>query len=179
MHYSEITQFWFDEIKPKKWFEKDEEFDSLLSDRFLKQVELGLKGKLNIWNENIGGCLGLILLMDQFTRNIFRDTPKAFEGDSLALDLSLDAIKKGYLTEKNSSWRHFLLMPLMHSENLAIQEMSLPLFQHYTNEKTYTFAKRHHDIIRRFSRFPHRNQLLGRVSSIEEDMFLAEPGSSF
>ena len=179
MHYSEITQFWFDEIKPKKWFEKDEGFDSLLSDRFLRQVELGLKGRLNIWNENIEGCLGLILLLDQFTRNIFRDTPKAFEGDSQALDLSLDAIKKGYLNEKNSGWRHFLLMPLMHSENLAIQEMSLPLFQNYTNEKTYSFAKRHYDIIKRFSRFPHRNQLLGRVSSREEVLFLAEPGSSF
>ena len=179
MHYSEITQFWFDEIKPKKWFEKDEDFDSLLSDRFLKQVDLALKGELNIWNENVGGCLSLILLLDQFTRNIFRDTPKAFEGDFQALDLSLDAIKKGYLTEKNSGWRHFLLMPLMHSENLAIQEMSLPLFQKYTNEKTYLFAKRHYDIINRFGRFPHRNQVLGRVSSRGEEVFLAQPGSSF
>ena len=88
-------------------------------------------------------------------------------------------ITKGYLEYDNTSWRHFLLMPLMHSENLAIQELSLPLFKKYTNDKTYDFAKRHYEIINSFGRFPHRNDILGRKSTQEEIIFLKNPGSSF
>ena len=179
MNYSAVTKFWFEEIDPQKWFEKNENFDSMVSKRFLHLVELALESKLNNWKENLEGCVGLTILLDQFTRNIYRDKPKAFAGDSKALDLCFHAIKEGYLLSGNSLWRHFLLMPMMHSENLAIQEMSLPLFKKYTNERTFEFAKRHHNIISKFNRFPHRNRVLGRDSSKEEMIFLSKPGSSF
>ena len=179
MHYSAITQFWFEEIKPDKWFEKDEDFDSILSKKFSNQVKLALANKLDYWKKNLESCMSLILLLDQFTRNIYRDKAKAFSGDPKALDLSLHAIKNDYLQSENDAWRHFILMPMMHSENLAIQEMSLPLFKKYTNQRTFEFAKKHHDIICKYNRFPHRNQILGRKSSKEEQLFLGEPGSSF
>ena len=179
MNYSTITKFWFEEIHSQKWFEKDEDFDSILTKKFSNQVQLALADKLDYWKIDLEGCLSLILLLDQFTRNIYRDNAKAFSGDLKALDLCLHAIKNGYLLSDNSSWRHFMLMPMMHSENLAIQEMSLPLFKKYTNERTFEFAKKHHDIVSKFNRYPHRNQILGRQSSEEEMIFLSEPGSSF
>ena len=179
MHYSAITKFWFQEIEPQKWFEKDEKFDSFLSRRFSVQVDLALKNKLDHWKEDLEGYVSLIIILDQFTRNIYRGTPNSFIGDFKALDLSLEAIRQGFLRCENIYWRHFILMPMMHSENLAIQEMSLPLFKKYTNERTFEFAKKHYNIINKFDRFPHRNCILGRKSSKEEILFLREPGSSF
>ncbi len=179
MDHSAVTKFWFNEINPKQWFEKDEHFDLVLSKRFKVQVELALKDKLDHWAESLEGCVSLIILLDQFTRNIYRDAPKAFAGDSKALALCLSAIVHGYLQKASSSWSQFLLMPMMHSENLAIQEMSLPLFKKYTNKRTFNFANKHYSIIKEFGRFPHRNSILGRKSSDEEHIFLREPGSSF
>jgi len=179
IHYSAITNFWFKEIDPDKWFVKDKSFDSNLSNKFSSQVQLALDNKLENWKENEEGYLALILLLDQFTRNIFRNDPKAFSGDTEALNLCFQSILKGMLNNNNSSWRHFFLMPMMHSENIAIQEMSLPLFEKYTNEKTLNYARKHHKIIQRFGRFPHRNKILDRKSSDYEFMFLKEPGSSF
>ena len=179
MDFNTIIKFWFKDIDSKKWFEKDDNFDQLLKERFNSLVDLALDDNLLDWDINIKGNLALILLLDQFTRNIYRNTPKAFAGDGKALKLCFIGITKGYLENDNTSWRHFLLMPLMHSETLAIQELSLPLFIKYTNDKTYDFAKRHYEIINNFGRFPHRNAILGRKSTQEEIIFLKKPGSSF
>ena len=179
MDYENIIKFWFDDIDQKKWFEKDDNFDELLKNKFSTHVELALDNNLDHWKSDIKGYLALILLLDQFTRNIYRNSPKAFVGDKKALNLSLIGVGQGFLNNDNLSWRHFLLMPMMHSETLAVQEMSLPLFKKYTNEKTYDFAKRHYDIIKDFGRFPHRNKILGRDSTKEEIQFLTQPGSSF
>ena len=179
MDYENIIKFWFDDIDQKKWFEKDDNFDELLKNKFSKHVELALDNKFDHWKSDIKGYLALILLLDQFTRNIYRNSPKAFVGDKKALNLSLIGVSQEFLNHDNLSWRHFLLMPMMHSETLAVQEMSLPLFKKYTNEKIYDFAKRHYDIIKDFGRFPHRNKILGRDSTKEEIQFLTQPGSSF
>ena len=179
MDFNTVIKFWFEDIDTKMWFEKDDNFDQLLKDRFNSLVKLALDDNLVDWKVNIEGNLALIILLDQFTRNIYRNTPKAFTGDDKALKLCFIGITQGYLAHKNSSWRHFLLMPLMHSENLAIQELSLPLFKKYTNDKTYDFAKRHYEIIKKYGRFPHRNSILGRKSTNEENIFLKKPGSSF
>jgi uncharacterized protein (DUF924 family) len=138
-----------------------------------------LKGERDSWANTAAGCLALIILLDQFTRNIYRNTPRAFSGDEMALALSLRCLERGYLDDADANQRHFMLMPLMHSEDLAIQDMSLPLFETHTNARTLDYAQQHRDIVARFGRFPHRNAILGRPSSPEEIEFLTQPGSSF
>ena len=118
-------------------------------------------------------------MLDQFTRNIFRDSARAFSGDDMALALSLRCVERDYIAHPNENWRRFMLMPMMHSEDLAIQEASLPLFRTYASELTYDYAVAHHDMIVRFGIFPQRNRILGRPSTEEERLFLTQPGSSF
>ena len=110
---------------------------------------------------------------------MFRDTPRAFAGDERALALSTLCFNKDYLTNLDIHRRQFMLMPMMHSENLAVQDTALPLFKKYASEKDYEYAEKHRDIIARFGRFPHRNVILRRKSSNEELEFLKQPGSSF
>ena len=136
----------------------------------LKTVRRALAGQLDSWAEDAEGLLALIILLDQMTRNIFRDTPMAFAGDDMALALTLKAIDRAISTCWNIS-QQFLLMPMMHAEDLAIQEASLPLFEKYTNADTYDYAIRHRDIIARFGRFPHRSTILGRPLTAEEAEF--------
>ena len=175
-----ILSFWFDETPQKNWFIKDAAFDDLLRQRFEKTVRRALAGQLDSWAENADGLLALIILLDQMTRNIFRDTPMAFAGDDMALALTLKAIDRGDLDMlEHQPHRQFLLMPMMHAEDLAIQEASLPLFEKYTNADTYDYAIRHRDIIARFGRFPHRSSILGRPLTAEEAEFLKGPNSSF
>ena len=176
----DILAFWFEEISPETWFKKDALFDDMLMQKFGRVIEKALAGRLDKWAQNKDGRLALILLLDQMTRNIFRNTPKAFSGDEIACALSLRSVADGFLEkEKNVDKRQFFLMPMMHSEDLKIQKQSLPLFQALTSENTYGYAIRHHDIIERFGRFPHRNQILNRPSSNEELAFLTQHGSSF
>ncbi len=121
-----------------------------------------------------------MLLLDQFPRQIWRDTPLAFAGDGQALGLSLRAEQRGWLAaEPDPAHRQFLLMPRMHAEDLAIQEAARPLFEQFTDPRTLEFARRHRDVIARFGRFPHRNTALGRCSTAEELAFLQTPGSRF
>ena len=177
---SGILNFWFEEISPEFWFKKDIAFDNQLKQQFGPLVEQALAGQLDKWADHSEGRLALILLLDQMTRNIYRDTPKAFAGDDMACALSLRSVADGYLeTEDDIDKRHFLLMPMMHSEDITIQENSLPLFKKHTAERTYDYAIRHRDIVARFGRFPHRNAILGRPSTDEEKEFLAGPNSSF
>ncbi len=174
-----VLTFWFEESTQEQWFEKDNVFDATIRKRFEPTVKSSLRGERDRWADTISGCLALIIVLDQFTRNIYRGTPRAFSGDEVALALSLRCLNRGYLDAVEVNQRHFMLMPLMHSEDLAIQDMSLPLFETHTNERTLDFAQRHRDIIARFGRFPHRNAILGRPSSSEETEFLTQPGSSF
>ena len=151
----------------------------MIENRFSSAIENAMAGKLDSWEESETGCLALIILLDQFTRNVFRDTPRAFAGDKRALALSQLCCDKDYLTNPDVQRRQFMLMPMMHSENLAFQDAALPLFKKYASEKDYEYAEKHRDIIARFGRFPHRNVILGRKSSNEELEFLKQPGSSF
>ena len=176
---AEVLAFWFEDSKPEQWYKKDPAFDEAIRDRFESTIVAALAGRLDSWADEVESCLALILLLDQFTRNIYRDTPRAFSGDDMAVALSLRCIDRGFLTHENAAWRQFMLMPMMHSEELEIQQRSIPLFEAHTNPLTHDYAIRHRDIVARFGRFPHRNAILGRPSSDEEVAFLKEPGSSF
>ena len=175
----EILSFWFDEISPKQWFTKDDAFDAMLTERFGKLVADALGGRLDSWAKTKDGSLALILLLDQMTRNIHRDTPLAFAGDEMALAHALQAADKGYLSDEISAKNTFTLMPLMHSEDSAIHQIAAPLFAQYTNEMAQESLARHTAIITRFGHYPHRNAIIGRPSSDEEIAFLKQPGSSF
>lgn len=176
---ADILGFWFTDTDPEQWFKKDDAFDAVLQDKFEPTLGKALAGKLDGWADTLDGCLALIIVLDQFTRNIHRDTPRAFAGDEMALALALRCIDRGYLETPDTNYRHFMLMPLMHSEDLSIQDMSLPLFEKHTQPRTLDFAQRHRDIVAKFGRFPHRNAILGRPSSSAETEFLTQPGSSF
>ena len=175
----EILNFWFKECKPEQWFKKNEDFDQMIENRFSIAIDDAIEGKMNSLEETETGCLALIILLDQFTRNVFRDTPHAFTGDKRALTLSQLCCDKDYLTNPEIHRRNFMLMPMMHSENLAVQDAALPLFKKYASEKDFEYAEKHRVIIARFGRFPHRNVILGRKSTNEELEFLKQPGSSF
>ena len=175
----EIVNFWFAECKPDQWFKKDPKFDKMLGERFTELVEIALEDKLDSWSHLETGCLALILLLDQFTRNIFRDTPRAFAGDEKALELSYKCNEYGYLNNGDVHKCHFMLLPMMHSEEISVQDSSLSLFKNLNDKNIYDYALRHRDIIKRFGRFPHRNSVLRRKSSEEEIEFLTQIGSSF
>ena len=175
-----VLQFWFEQTEPKQWFSKDLAFDALIEERFAHLVVRALDGELMSWSQDADVCLALILLLDQFPRHIYRASAQAFAGDAQALELSLMTVKQGWVSESpNMNHRKFYLMPMMHSEKLAVQRASLPLFAAHTDENTMRFARRHVEIIERFGRFPHRNKALGRPNTQEEKAFLDQPGSSF
>jgi hypothetical protein len=176
----EVLEFWFSETLPRQWFAKDAGFDALVRDRFLGLTRQALARELDAWSAAPTGGLALVLLLDQFPRQIWRDTAKAFAGDPQALAVSLQAVEQGWLAaEPEQARRQFWLMPLMHSEDLAVQEAALPLFERFCDARTADFARRHRDVIARFGRFPHRNAALGRRSGAEELAFLRTPGSRF
>ncbi|MBO6815283.1 MAG: DUF924 domain-containing protein [Rhizobiaceae bacterium] len=175
----DVLDFWFEQTSAEQRFTKDLAFDETIRSRFGDLIEDALDGKLASWSASKNGLMALVIIFDQFTRNIYRDTAKAFAGDVKALALSLEGQERGYLESFDEYWRIFLLMPMMHSEDLAVQELSLPLFEKYTDAETHDYAVRHRDIIKRFGRFPHRNEALGRETTEEEFRFLQQPGSSF
>ena len=176
---ADILNFWVFETKSEFWFKKNDDFDAAIQDRFGKTVTGALAGRLDHWANDADGCLALIVILDQFTRNMFRHSAQAFLGDEMALALSLRCVERTYLDADEPSYCQFMLMPMMHSEDIGIQNMSLPLFEKYTSKLTHEYAMKHRDIIARFGRFPHRNAMLGRPSSRDEDQFLIQPGSSF
>lgn len=158
---ADVLEFWFGQSRPRQWFAKDAAFDALLRERFLGLTRSAIAGELSAWNAEPSGALALVLLLDQFPRQIWRDTAMAFSGDPQALALSLKAVELGWLeAEPEQARRQFWLMPLMHSEDLAVQEAALPLFERFSDPRTADFACRHRDVIARFGRFPHRNALL-------------------
>jgi uncharacterized protein (DUF924 family) len=168
-----------------KWFRKDAAFDSEIATRFSADVEAALGGAASA-NDSAESILAHILLLDQFTRNIFRDTPRAFAGDAQALTLATDLIGRGADKNLPPLQRWFVFLPFEHSESLLDQERSVALFAALRREaqtpafdSAYDYAVRHRDVIARFGRFPHRNIILGRPSTSEEIDFLRQPGSSF
>ena len=176
----EVLWFWFDEISKEQKFKKDLAFDQLIKDRFGDRVDAALAGGLTEWEDHPLSRLALIILLDQFTRNIYRGDPKCFSGDSRALALSKRCVEEGDLdAAKDAAHRIFALMPMMHSEDIAVQDASTPLYEKYTDENTLKYAHLHRDIIEKWGRYPHRNEVLGRESTPEELEFLQQPGSSF
>ena len=174
-----ILNFWFKECTPKMWFKKNKEFDNLIKNRFQKILEFCLENKINNYHFTKEDYLSWIIVLDQFSRNIYRNQTKSFAGDKKALKLSKIAIKKSFLKSNEDNYNSFFLMPYMHSEKLSDHQFSLPFFKKYTNKKTYDSAERHKKVIETFSRFPHRNEILGRKSTKSELEFLKLPGSKF
>ena len=185
-----ILDFWFlppgepgHRTSRPEWFRKDAAFDLLIRQRFGDQIERALAGGLLEWDDEPRGALARIILLDQFTRNAFRDTPRAFAGDSLALAAALALVGAGSDRQLAPVERWFVYLPLEHAEDLAIQERSVALFNALAAEPgmegIVEYAVRHRDIVARFGRFPHRNRILGRASTPEEDEFLKLPGSGF
>ena len=174
-----VLNFFFEECNPKDWFKKDQYFDYQIKKNFGNLIEYAVLGYLNDWQRSLNGSLALIILTDQFTRNVFRGTPRSFSGDILALRTCLNCLCTFDVSQQKKEIAHFILIPLMHSENLNAQEMSLPLFRLHTSDKVYRYALKHKNIIAKFGRFPHRNAILGRTSTKSEIQFLKTPGSSF
>ena len=179
MRYEDILLFWFEELTKKQWFEKSDTVDSMIRERFLSTYEMSVSGELHSWRSEPHGYLAEIIVLDQFSRNIFRDSPQAFLYDPLALCLSQHAVHMGYDKKIDISQRGFLYMPYMHSESITIHEEAVRLFQQPGLESNYKFELAHKKIIDQFGRYPHRNSILGRDSTPEEVQFLTTPNSSF
>lgn len=187
----DILTFWFGRpsepghTEPRgRWFEKDPAFDAECARRFLDTCEKAAAGELRSWRDEPRSCLALLLLLDQFPRNLFRGTPRAFATDAQAREVARHALARGLDVSLPPVWRWFFYLPFEHSEDLHDQRLSLSLFEtlalgHPPTAETLEYAQRHHDIIARFGRFPHRNTALGRESTPEEVAFLQEPSSSF
>ena len=178
--YQSIIDFWFQEIEPPAWWKKDPDFDQLLQERFGKVHAMATAGELSGWRETALGRLAEIIVLDQFSRNIFRDTQQAFACDGIALVLAQEAVSSGADNELTPGQRAFLYMPYMHSESPCIHKKAVDLFgAEGMSSGNLEFEMKHKAIIDRFGRYPHRNELFGRVSTDEEVAFLEGPGSSF
>jgi uncharacterized protein (DUF924 family) len=185
----EILSFWFEEPdgtagkSRKVWFVKNPDFDAEIRTRFLVDYEQAAAGSLDSWQNSAPGSLALILLLDQFPRNLFRGTPQAFATDGKALVVAQAAIARGFDQALPPIQRTFIYMPFMHSENLEIQHRSVELFRPLAEDpetrNSYVYAIKHLEVIQRFGRFPHRNAILDRANILEETEFLKQPGSSF
>lgn len=174
-----ILHFWFQELSPAQWWAVDPAFDALLRERFGPLLLQAAQGELWAWRDTPQGRLAEIIVLDQFSRNIHRQTPGAFAQDPMALALSQEAVRAGALQALGEDERVFLLMPHMHSESAQVHAAAEPLFAQWTPARNLDFERRHKAIIDRFGRYPHRNAILGRASTPEETAFLLEPGSSF
>jgi uncharacterized protein (DUF924 family) len=171
------------------WFAPDPAFDEEVRARFAELAERAAAGELEAWRESPPGALALVIALDQFPRNLYRGSARAFAADAAARDVCLDAQARGFDRALSRVERWFLYLPLMHAEDRALQERSVALFEALAAgagpelaealEQATDFARRHRDVIARFGRFPHRNAALGRASTREEIAFLAEPGSRF
>ncbi|MEJ7632474.1 MAG: DUF924 family protein [Rubrobacteraceae bacterium] len=185
-----ILDFWFGrEDEPgygefrNVWFQKDEDFDREVQTRFREDHERAANGDLDEWREEARSALALVILLDQFPRNIFRGDAQTHATDAKAQEVSEHAIERALDRELPAFQRMFLYMPFMHSESIEAQRRSVELFQRLRDEPggpdVVSYAIGHRDIVERFGRFPHRNDILGRQTTPEEAEFLTQPGSSF
>lgn len=184
----DILDLWFGDRRApptaatsKRWFAKDEAFDTMLRERFGEALAAARRGELDAWASAADGALALIILLDQFGRNCHRGSAAMYAGDAKGLALAEDAIDRGFDRELRPVERTFVYMPFMHAEDLAAQERCVELFRAMGADgaQNLEYAIAHRDIVARFGRFPHRNELLGRESTDEEREFLKKPGSSF
>lgn len=187
----DVLDFWF--LAPDnpghgqsraEWFRKDDAFDAQIRERFGALIDTAIDGGLRDWAATPRGALALILVLDQFTRNVYRDTPRAFAGDEQALALAVALTQSGQDQQLEPTLRAFVYMPFEHAEDLVMQARAVELFQLLAQaregyESMLDYAQRHQEVIARFGRFPHRNAILGRDSTPEELAFLQQPGSRF
>nr|BFD61769.1 DUF924 family protein [Bdellovibrio sp. HM001]BFD65595.1 DUF924 family protein [Bdellovibrio sp. HAGR004] len=177
MNAKTVISFWFEEIDPQLWFARNEEFDQLLRARFSDLHDQVSKGETYLWRNSPEGRLAEILVLDQFSRNMFRGSAKAFASDAQALVLAQEAVSQGDDMELPLQQRGFLYMPYMHSESPLIHDQAMKLFAQEGLENSYKFEVAHKKIIDQFGRYPHRNAVLGRESTTAELEFMKEhPG---
>ncbi|TVQ70627.1 MAG: DUF924 domain-containing protein [Oceanospirillales bacterium] len=177
--HTQVLDFWFKELEPKQWWEKNHQLDLMIQTKFGALHQQAKAGELFEWRETPSGSLAEVIVLDQFSRNIFRDRPESFASDPLALALAQFAISKGFDLELSPTERSFLYLPFMHSESKVIHQQAIKLFEALGNANSLEFERKHKVIIDRFGRYPHRNSILGRESTDEEIEFLKEPDSSF
>lgn len=173
----DILDFWFEEAGPDKWYVKNPDFDREITDRFLGQYAQAAAGKLDAWMDTPEGALALVLLLDQFPRNMFRDTAKAFATDEKALTIAKASVARGDDAKIPVFRSRFFYLPYMHSEDLQDQEACVRLFEAVSDRvDNLKWALAHRDVIEKFGRFPHRNAALGRTTTPEEQAWLDAGG---
>jgi uncharacterized protein (DUF924 family) len=184
-----VLAFWFDPAHKDKWYKRDLAFDAQIREQFGYLVDAAAAGHLNHWSNTPSGWVALLILLDQFPRNIYRDDPRAWALDLLAQQIVVSGVEEGFDRQLPPIQRVFAYMPLEHAEDIGLQQRSVQLFEclcdslpaderdHYTGFLDY--ARGHESVIKRFGRFPHRNVVLGRETTPEEKVYLAEHGSSF
>lgn len=176
---AEVLRFWFQGVRnDPRWFRKDAAFDREIRDRFLSLYAQAESGALSAWRDAPAECLALVIVLDQFPRNMFRGEARAFATDALAREAAGAIVSRGWDREMAKSERLFAYLPFEHSERLADQDLACDLMKDFDAEQL-GYALRHREIIRRFGRFPHRNEALQRASTPEETEFLKQPGSGF
>ncbi len=176
---SQVLSFWFEELTEDDWFSADPNIDAMITSQFGALHKAAARCELWPWRATPHGRLAEIIVLDQFSRNIYRHHPDAFRQDPAALCLAQEAVSVSADSSLTPTQKAFLYMPFMHSESAAVHDVAMQLFSIPGLEKELAFEKQHRDIILRFGRYPHRNDILGRNSSDEELEFLAQPGSSF
>jgi len=175
----DVLRFWFDELEPKKWWTKDSALDARIGERFGALHARASQGELFEWRGTARGRLAEVIVLDQFSRNIHRDSAQAFADDGMALALAQEAVAGGHDAELETGEKAFLYLPYMHSESARIHDEAVRLYSAPGLETNLEFEQKHKVIIDRFGRYPHRNAVLGRESTPEEIEFLKQPGSSF
>lgn len=177
----DVLNFWFNETEPAQWFQKNPDFDQSIRDRFQMTYTMARDGVCDGWNGDVEGVLALCLVLDQFPRNMFRDTAQAFATDDQALAVARRALTLGYDQILPVIQRRFIYLPFEHSERMEDQEKSVSLFAAMRDEDPlgYEYAVRHRDVIAQFGRFPHRNAVLGRANTEAEGIYLSQPGAGF
>lgn len=172
-----VLDFWT-EAGPKRWYVRDEAFDTDIRARFLAAHEAAAAGRLAAWEDSAEGALALLILLDQFPRNMFRGSARAFVTDPLARAAATRALQRGFDQDIEPPLRQFFYLPFMHSEQIADQDRCVALFEAYGDAENLKYAIIHADIIRRFGRFPHRNPILNRITTKDEKDFLDSGGFS-
>jgi uncharacterized protein (DUF924 family) len=175
----DVLRFWFHELQPQAWWTVDPALDETIQSRFGERLQQAIAGELWSWRTSARGRLAEVIVLDQFSRNVFRGTPQAFAQDPQALALAQEAVRDGALQALSDIERAFLLLPYMHSESRVIHAEAEVLYERFAPRENYEFELRHKVIVDRFGRYPHRNAILGRASTAEELEFLRQPGSSF
>ena len=175
----DILRFWFEELEPSDWFRRSPELDKEISRRFFETLQAAAVCELAAWRKSIDGRLAEIIVLDQFSRNVFRGMPQAFHQDPLALALAQEAVAADLHLELQGSKRAFLLMPYMHSESLIIHEVAMELFTAAGLEGNLRSEKQHFELLQRFGRYPRRNKALGRTNTAEEIVYLSNTSGQF